>query len=107
MDEVEYRRRLKKPHRQLEIMPCDLPHNQLPTTGQVLGKVMKIRLEEMRDKNVEEKMISIKKCIRDVAVEIVGLWEKASVPAKRIDKVEECITKLWSRKEKLRKDKKK
>ena len=59
----------------------------------------------MRDRQVGEKMVSVKKCVRTVAEEVIGVWEKASIPTKGIDKVEMAITKLWSTKDKLRKDK--
>ena len=107
MEEVELRRQLKRPHPQLGIYPCDLPHNQLPTIQQVLGRIMKIRLDEMHDRKVGENMVSIKACIHKVAFEVVRIWERASVPAKGVDKVELAIMKLWSCKDNLRKNKKK
>ena len=65
------------------------------------------QLLKVHDRNVRENMVSIKACIHKVAFEVVRIWERASVPAKRVDKVELAIMKLWSCKDNLRKNKKK
>ena len=94
---------MKEPHPQLGVMPCDLPRNQLPTCAQVVGRIMKMRLEEMEKRGVEERQISTKKLISAVSAEVRQLWIHASVPAKRIDKVVKSITKLWGLKDNIKK----
>ena len=64
MDDIQYRKLLKQPDIQLEITPGDLPQNLLPTVGDVLGRVLKVSLEEMRGGNVQEKSVPIYQMLR-------------------------------------------
>ena len=103
MDGVAFRKKMKQPHAQLGVTPCDLPRNQLPTCAQVVGRIMKMRLEEMETRGFEERQISTKKLISAVSAEVRQLWIRTSVPAKRIDKVAKCIAKLWGQKDNIKK----
>ena len=58
------------------------------------GRVLKVRLEEMREKNMQESCASIKRCIVTVAKQAgTDLCGTASVPAQEAGKVEALIAK--------------
>jgi len=99
MDEDEFRRRRKERHPQLRIKPCELPQNQLPTTGQVLGNVLYVRLKKMRDKKVGllSCRISHKECFTVVGREVINLWGKTSIPTKNLSGVRRDMVNLWSK----------
>ena len=105
MHEAEFRRMLKLPDTQLEITPCDLPPNVLPRVGEVLGRILKVRLEEMKERGTTEKCVSVKSRIATVAEEVVELWNRASVPAIHKRRVISMMSRLWDRKRILSKHK--
>ena len=83
----------------MQIRACDLPNDLLPAVGDVIERVLKVRMEEMNERKVAENSASIKSCIATVAKEEVALWNRAPVPPKRVGHVESLISKLWGRRE--------
>ena len=67
MEEAKHRRQLQQPDPILQIRACDLPNGLLPTFGYVIGRVLKVRMEEMHERKVTENSVSIKSCIATVA----------------------------------------
>ena len=98
-----FRKKMKLCHTQLNVIPCDLPQNQLPTGGEVVGRIMLLRLKEMRERQVEENRVSIHSIISQVSKEVMAIWQRASVPTKHEYKVRAEISKLWKMKDAIRK----
>ena len=105
MDGGSLRKKLKAPHKQFGAQACDLPQNQLPTNGQVIGKILKLRQEEMKARNVTENLVSVHTCISSVVREVEALWVKASIPTQHRCQIVEKMRRLWSTKNYLRKSK--
>ena len=103
MEGTSFRNKMKQPHPQFAVKPCDLFPMQLPTREQVVGRIMRLRLEEMERRDVAVDMVSVKSCVSQVADEIIEIWDRASIPVKRVDYVREMIMKLWKKKDGLRK----
>ena len=106
MDGVKFKRALKEPHPQFGVLPCDLPPTQLPTRGEVIGRIMKRRLEYIHEMNISANRLGIKPIIRDVAEEVVSLWRKASVPCWGVDYTEKRMNKMWEERHKITKSRK-
>ena len=99
MHGIKYRKMLDKPHRQFGVVPCDLPSSELPTRGQVVGRIMKLRVEKMAVRGTDEK--PVKPIISQVAAEVADIWARSSVPSRRIDRVVTKITALWGKKDEI------
>ena len=99
MEEAKHRRRLQQPDPILQIRACDLSNDLLPTVGDVIGRVLKVRMGEVHERKVAENSVSIKSCIATAAKGVVALWNRASVPPERVDHVESLIAKVWGRRE--------
>lgn len=106
MDGVTFKKELKKSHPQFGVFPCDLCPSQLPKRGDVIGCVMKRRLEFMHQKDANVRQVELKSIIREVAEEVVGIWQKASVPCWGVDYTEKHLKKLWDTKLKIGKSRK-
>ena len=88
---------LDEPHRQFGVVPCDLPSSELPTRDQVVGRIMKLRVEKMAVRGTDEKHVPVKPIISQVAAEVADLWARSSIPSRRIDRVVTKITALWGK----------
>ena len=102
MHGIEYRKMLDEPHRQFGVVPCDLPSSELPTRGQVVGRIMKLRVEKMAVRGTDEKHVPVKPIISQVAAEVADIWARSSVPSRRIDRVVTNITALWGKKDDIK-----
>ena len=49
MDGLLFRQKIKVPHAQLGIKPCNLPQCQLPTGSDIIGRLLMVRLEKMEE----------------------------------------------------------
>ena len=98
MHGIKYRKMLDEPHRQFAVVPCDLPSSELPTRGQVVGRIMKLRVEKMAVRGTDEKHVPVEPIISQVAAEVADIWARSSVPSRRIDRVVTKITALWGKK---------
>ena len=103
MDGRLFRKKTGDPHPQLGIKPCRLPGSQLPTCGDVIGRVMMLRLEEMEEKSLDVNNVPVAKCMQKVTDEVLGIWEKASVPTRSRHHVLEMVRQLWEKKGNIRK----
>ena len=83
MEEDKHRRRLQQPDPILQIRACDLSNDLLPTVGDVIGRVLKVRMGEVHERKMAENSVSIKSSIATVAKGVVALWNRASVPPER------------------------
>ena len=106
MDGINFKKELKKPHPQFGVLPCDLCPSQLPKRGDVIGRIMKRRLEQMHEKDLNIRQVELNPIIREVAEEVVGIWEKASVPCWGVVHTEKELKKLWDTKLKIVKSRK-
>ena len=85
MRQITIRKAARLPHKQCKqfrVSSCDLPKDQLTTGAQVVGRILKLRLEAMRKRNVDEYHVPIKQCIGNVVRDIMERWESASIPMK-------------------------
>ena len=98
---IKYRKMLDKPHRQFGVVPCDLPSSELRTRGQVVGRIMKLRVEKMAVRGTDEKHVPVKPIISQVAAGVADVWARSSVPSRRIDRVVTKITTLWGKKDEI------
>ena len=63
-----------------------------------MGRILKVKLEEMKERSIKENCVSVKLCIATVAQKVVEIWDRASVPAIQKKRVILLITKLWDQK---------
>ena len=98
---IKYRKMLDEPHRQFVVVPCDLLSSELPTRGQVVGRIMKLRVEKMAVRGTDEKHVPVEPIISQVAAEVADIWAR-SVPSRRIDRVVTKITTLWGKKDDIK-----
>ena len=103
MEGTVFRKALKIQHTQLAVKPGMLPQHQLPTGADVVGRIMLMRLEEMQMMGVKENRVSIQSIIARVAEEVMDIWNRATIPTKKKQKVQDIIRKLWMLKENVRK----
>ena len=94
MHGIKYRKVLDEPHRQFGVVPCDLTSSELPTRGQVVGRIRKLRVEKMAVRGTDEKHVPVKPMISQVAAEVAAIWARSSVPSRHIDRVVTKITAL-------------
>ena len=106
MDGVKLKKELMKPHPQFGVYPCDLSPTQLPKCGEVIGRVMKRRLEVIHQKDVNVRQVELKPIIKEVAEEVVGIWQKASIPCWGVVYTAKHIEKMWGAKLKIGKSRK-
>ena len=106
MDEVKLKMELMKPHPQFGVFPCDLCPSRLPKQGEVIGRIMKRRLELMHQKNADVRLVELRPIIKEVAEEVVGIWENASIPCWGVAYTTKHIRKLWEIKQKIGKSRK-
>ena len=99
-----YRRKMNEPHRQFGIKPKRLPEEQLPTNGDVIGRLLMVRIEMMEERSVtDERKAPIEPCLKKVTNETLALWHKASLPTRSDQSVLKDVRKLWMTKERKRK----
>ena len=98
---------MKEPHTQFGIIPRRLPGSQLPTKGDVIGRLQMVRLEKMEVMSISENQVPMKECVRQVASEVEEIWDKASVPTRITSHVRMMVNELWKRKDGIRKASKK
>ena len=95
---------MKEPHAQFGVVPSRLPGSQLPTNADVIGRLLMLRIEKMEESSVKsERNFPMKECIEQVSLEILELWARASVPTREKCHVIADVTKLWKKKENIKK----
>ena len=67
----------------LEVIPC----SKLPSKRQVMGYLMNCK---------DRKHMPVKASLKETAEEVVKLWNKARIPTKRLDHIEEKMKKLFT-----------
>ena len=67
MEGITFKRELKKRHPQFGVLPCDLCPSQLPKRGDVVGRIMKRRLEEMHEKDANIRQVELRPIIGELA----------------------------------------
>ena len=87
---------------QIAVKPCMLPHNQLSTGADVVGRIIMLRLEEMEAREVDEFHVSIASIFEPTADEVTETYRRASVPARNRYKVRCEIRKLYYLRETIR-----
>ena len=97
------RARKEQPHEIFKVMECELPYDKLPLNREVIGRIIKLRKQKMLEQDKVESQISVRQIITEVAAETIALWDRAAIPAKRKDKVEDQIFKLWKEMDAVRK----
>lgn len=99
-----YRKKMNERHRQFGIKPCRLPESQLPTNGDVIGRLLMVRVEVMEERSItEERRVPMDHCIKQVTREVLSLWQRASLPTRSDQCVLKEVRKLWMKKENERK----
>ena len=99
-----YRRKMNEPHRQFGIKPRPLPEYQLPTNGDVIRRLLMVRIEVMEERSLtDERRVPIEPCLKKVTNEILTLWHRASLPTRSDQCVVKEVRKLWMKKENKRK----
>ena len=98
---------MKEPHTQFGIVPQRLPGSQLPTKGDIIGRLQMVRLEKMEVMSISENQVPMKECVRQVASEVQEIWDRASVPTRIMCHVRMMVNELWKRKDGVRKTSKK
>ena len=98
---------MKEPHTQFGIIPRRLPGSQLPSKGDVIGRLQMVRLEKMEVMSISENQVPMKECVRQVASEVEEIWDRASVPTRITCHVRMMVNELWKRKDGIRKASKK
>ena len=76
-------------HPQFVVFPCDLCPYQLPRRGEVIGRIMKRRLECMHQQDAIVSKVKLNPVIREVAEEVVDIRQNASIPCWGVDYIEE------------------
>lgn len=99
-----FRKKMKTPHPQFGTLPRRLPGSQLPTNGDVIGRIQMIRIERMQAASViDERQVPIHGCIQVVVDEILELWKRASLPVSKHPNVAAAVRNLWGRKDAIKK----
>ena len=73
-------RPLGKPHPQFGFLKGDMPKDQLPTRGNIAQRILALRAEEIRSREVPEFCVAVTPLIEQVTNECMKLWEDASLP---------------------------
>ena len=76
---IGFKNELKKQHPQFDVLPCDICPSQLRKRGDVIWRTTKRRLDHLHAKDGNVRRVELKPIIREMAKEVVGIWEKASV----------------------------
>ena len=99
-----YRKKMSEPHRQFGIKPRHLPEHQLPTNGDIIGRLLMVRIGLMEERSeTDERKNSVELCMKQVASEVFALRRKASLPTRSEQCVLKEVRKLWMEKENVRK----
>ena len=77
---INFKKELKKQHPQFDVLHCHLCPSQLPKSGDVIGRIMKRRLEQIDEKDANVRQVDLKPIIMEVSKEVVGILKKALVP---------------------------
>ena len=95
-----YRRKMSEEDPFFEINPRPLPTALLPTNGDVIGRLLMIRVEimEAEEKHLDKHM-PMERCMKKACDEVLDLWEKASLPTRSRQCVLKEIRKLWKTRE--------
>ena len=91
-----FRKKMAESHPHLGVKPCRLLGIQLPTSGDVVGRVMMLRLQKMEEKTPDFSRLSIKDCITQGADEVLSIWKRAPVPTRCRYHVIEMTRQLWA-----------
>ena len=92
-----------EPHNIFQQVACDLPYDKLPLNREVIGRILKIRIQKIVELDKTESQVRITDIIKQVADETIAVWDRASIPTKRKDKVLVQINKLWGEMDFVRK----
>ena len=103
MDRQSYRKKMKEPHPQFGVTPRRLPGTQLPTNGDVIGRLMMLRVELMEERSKDVRHLPMAECISRVTGEVMDIWERASVPTRQKQHVLNAVKQLWERKNRVKK----
>ena len=76
----QFQEGIEKAASQIDVLHCHLCPSQLPKRGDVIGRIMKRRFEQIDEKDANVRQVELKPIIMDVVTELVSILTKALDP---------------------------
>ena len=70
-----------EPHNIFQQVACDLPYDKLPLNREVIGRILKIRIQKMVELDKTESQVRITDIIKQLVDETITVWDRASIPS--------------------------